>query len=189
MAIVTPAAVSPKMPSVRASSRMPSTISSSVTAPQRAAGLPDHVERVVAVGRVADRERLGDRVGPHRVHVVDAVGERRGDRRAAGGLRARHAHLGCLVEQADLVQLVEALVDLGEQRAARDRHDHVVGRLPAELLGGLVGERLRALGVERAHVHVHERPRVLGRELRAEAVDVVVVAVDGDDVAAVHRRW
>ena len=93
----------------------------------------------------------------------------------------------CLVEQADLVQLLEALVDLREQRAARDRHDHVVGRLPAELLGGLVRERLRALGVERPHVDVHERPRVLGRELRAQAVDVVVVAVDGDDVAAVDR--
>ena len=63
------------------------------------------------------------------------------------------------------------------------------GDLPAELLGRLVRERLRALGVERAHVHVHERPRVLGRELRAEPVHVVVVAVDRDDVAAVHRRW
>ena len=111
----------------------------------------------------------------------------RRDRRAPERLRARHAQLRLLVEQPDLVQLVEALADLGEQRAAGDRHDDVVGRLPAELLGGLERERLRALGVVRAHVDVHERPRVRARELRAQPVDVVVVAVDGDDVAAVHR--
>ena len=66
-------------------------------------------------------------------------------------------------------------------------HDDVVGRLPAELLGGLERERLRALGVVRAHVDVHERPLVHAGELGAQAVDVVVVAVDRDDVAAVDR--
>ena len=46
-------------------------------------------------------------------------------------------------------------------------------------------ERLRALGVVGAQVHVHERPRMLAGELGAEPVDVVVVAVDRDQVGAV----
>ena len=37
-----------------------------------AAGLVHHLERVVAVGRVADGERLGDRVGLHRPDDVGA---------------------------------------------------------------------------------------------------------------------
>ena len=86
------------------------------------------------------------------------------------------------------MQLLEALLDLGEQRAARDRDDHVVGCLPSELLRGLERERLRTLGVERPHVDVDERPLVQPGELRAEAVDVVVVAFDRDEVAAVDRR-
>ena len=63
----------------------------------------------------------------------------------------------------------------------------MVGHFPAELLRGLERQRLRTLGVERAHVHVDERPRVRARELGAQAVDGVVVAVDGDHVAAVDR--
>jgi hypothetical protein len=83
------------------------------------------------------------------------------------------------------VQLLEALLDLGEQRSTRGGHDHVIGDLPTELLGGLERERLGALGVERAHVHVHERPLVDAGELGAQPVDVVVVAFDRDDVAAI----
>ena len=53
---------------------------------------------------------------------------------------------------------------------------HVVGQAPAELLGGLEAERLGALGVVGAHVHVHERPRQRLGDLAAQAVHVVVVA-------------
>jgi hypothetical protein len=60
-----------------------------------------------------------------------------------------------------------------------------VGQLPAELLGDLEGQRLGALGVVRAHVDVDERPVALARQLGAQAVDVVVVAVDRDEVRAV----
>ena len=86
------------------------------------------------------------------------------------------------------MQLLETLLDLGEQRSARDRHDDMVGGLPSELLGGLEREGLRSLRVVGPHVDVHERPLVQPGELRAQAVDVVVVAVDGNDVAAVDRR-
>ena len=49
------------------------------------------------------------------------------------------------VMRPELEPLREALGDLRVQRAGGDRRDDAVGRLPAELLGDLVGERLRAL--------------------------------------------
>ncbi len=85
------------------------------------------------------------------------------------------------------MQLVEPLVDLGEQRPARGRHHYMVRHLPTELLGRLERERLAAFGVVRPHVDVDERPLVDAGELRAQPVHVVVVAVDRDDVAAVYR--
>jgi hypothetical protein len=78
-------------------------------------------------------------------------------------------------------------VDLGEHRARGDRRHDDVGELPPELLGDLEAQRLRALGVVRAEVHVHERPVELERELDAEARAVVVAAVDRVDLRAVHR--
>ena len=62
--------------------------------------------------------------------------------------------------------------------------DHV-GRPPAERLGDLVGERLGALGVERAEVDVDEAPAGLVGDLEAQPVDVVVGAVDRHDRRAV----
>ena len=76
-------------------------------------------------------------------------------------------------------------MDLGQQGAARDRDDDVIGQAPAELFGGLEPERLRALRVVRPHVHVHERPGERLRDLGAEPIDVVVVALHGDDLGAV----
>src|SRR5664279_5009386 len=58
----------------------------------------------------------------------------------------------------------------------------------AELLGHLVPQRLGPLGVVRTHIGVHERPALLlAGDLRGEPVDVVVVALHGDQRAAVHR--
>ena len=85
------------------------------------------------------------------------------------------------VDEADLAQLAEALVDLRDQRAGGDRGDDGVGQLPAELLGDLERERLRALGVVRAEADVDERPVELERELDGEPAAVVVRAVDGVD--------
>ena len=63
------------------------------------------------------------------------------------------------------------------------------GQPPPELLGDLEAQRLGALRVVRADVDVDERPvLVLGRQLGGEPVDVVVVAVDGQQRAAVHGR-
>src|SRR5437660_5703009 len=93
-----------------------------------------------------------------------------------------------LFRSPDLEPLGEPPRDLREQRARRDRSDHTVGHLEAELLGGLERERLRTLRVVRAHVDVHERPVVLAGELRAETVHIVVVAAHRDQVRPVHAR-
>ena len=68
----------------------------------------------------------------------------------------------------------ERLVQLRVERAGGDRRDDHVGRLPAELLGDLVRERLRALGVVAAQADVDEAPVELERELDRQPVAVVV---------------
>ncbi len=57
----------------------------------RAAAAARQLERVRAVGGVADRQRLGDRVRLDRPADVLAGGERARHRRAALGLGAVHA--------------------------------------------------------------------------------------------------
>jgi hypothetical protein len=52
---------------------------------------------------------------------------------------------------------------------------------PAKLLGDLESQRLRAFGVVRAEVDVHESPAVPVCHLRAQPVHIVVVARDRQD--------
>ena len=165
---MTPPAVSVKIPVVSASRRIPSRISSSVTESIAAAGAARLLERVGAVGRVADREALGDRLRALRLADVPAFGEGGRDRAAALRLGAVEDRLLAL-DQAEVEPLLEAAAELGEQRARGDRADDPVGQLPAELLDGLVGERLRALGVVGAQVDVDEGPGPRLGELRCRA--------------------
>ncbi|OLL73183.1 ComEC/Rec2-related protein [Pseudonocardia sp. Ae168_Ps1] len=153
----------------------------------RATGAAHRVQDVRTVGRVADRQRAGDGVRLLRLDPVVAGLEGRRDRGAAGGLRAEH-RVRRRLDQAQLAQLGEALVDLRELRAGRDRDDDLLRQPPAELLGDLEAQGLGALGVVGADVDVHERPvLVLGGQLGGEPVDVVVVAVDREQGAPVHR--
>ena len=93
--------------------------------------------------------------------------------------------LVCAVSrEADRLELVEALVHARGERPAGRRHDDVVGRVPAELLDDLVGERLRALRVERAQGDVGELQAARFRQLAAGAVGFVVVAVELADLGA-----
>ena len=71
-AVVTPPAVSVKMPSVSASSWMPETISTSETSSAQPPVGADHLGGGGAVGGVADGERAGDGVGLLRLDVVAA---------------------------------------------------------------------------------------------------------------------
>src|SRR5439155_26246980 len=68
---------------------------------------------------------------------------------------------------------------------AGHRHDDVLGRAPAELLGDLEAHRLGALGVVGPQVDVHEAPAILEGDLRTQAVHLVVGAADADDLRPV----
>ena len=73
----------------------------------RPAGAAGDVEREHAVGRIADRERLGDRLGPHRPADLVARRERLGHRAAALGLGAVEGRQRAL-DQAEVEPLLEA---------------------------------------------------------------------------------
>ena len=143
-------------------------------------------DRELPVGGAADRERARDRARPHRPHLRAA---RRTRSRPASSPRPgrRSAAATFAVDEPELEQLAEALVQLREHRARRDRRDDGVRQLPAELLGDLERDRLRALGVVRAELDVDERPVELERQLDREPRAVVVAAVDGVDRRAVDR--
>ena len=73
-----------------------------------------------------------------------------------------------------------------DQRAAGHGHDNVVRQRPTQLLGDFEAVRLRAFGVVRAQIHVDQAPLKTVGDLRAETIDVVVVAVDAHDARAVN---
>src|SRR5579863_15572 len=124
-----------------------------------AAGFADDARGVEAVGGVADGERAGDGVGALRLDDVSVVLDGFGDGGAAGGLRAEEADL-LVRDEAERDEFVERLADLGDERAAGHGDDNIVGQAPAELLGDLKADGLRAFGVVRAEVHVDEAPVV-----------------------------
>ena len=151
-----------------------------------ASARPRGADREVAVRRVADGER-GD--AGHGLDARDAavVGERRGDRarpERLGGEHPRHRLGG----EARLGHLGEALCQLREQRAAGRRADHRVRQLPAELLGDLEGDRLRALARIGVQVPADEAPGEEPAELELEAAAVVVRAGDREDARAGMAR-
>ena len=88
-------------------------------------------------------------------------------------------------DEAEVDEFVEGFADLANERAAGHWYNDVVGETPAELFGDLVAYGLRAFGVVGAKVYVDEAPRVFVGDLGAEAVDVVVVAVDADETRTV----
>src|SRR3990172_4611528 len=153
----------------------------------RAARLLERLEGIVAVRRVADGKRFRDGVrllgtdgeAPALPGVVYG--------RAAEGLDTAHAG-GVPVDEAKPGELLDPLVYLREEGTAGQRHDTVVRRTPAQLLADFVAERLAALGVVGPHVDVYERPGILIAELAAEAVDIVVAALHGDERRAIDSR-
>ena len=145
VAMVTPPAVSAKMPSVRASRPMASITSSSVTAAheppvrrmtssayQPSAGLPMASDLAIVLGLTGRMASV-----PWRKAVAT------GEQPSAWAPETRTA--GSSGSRPDLAELGEPLGHLGQLAARADGDHDVVGRLPAELLGDLEGERLGAL--------------------------------------------
>ena len=106
----------------------------------RAAGAPDDVQHVRAVGRVADRERLGDGVRLDRPDDVVARLERRGDRRAAGRLGAEDP-VRRVLDQAERDQLARSPCRPWSA-ASRTRS----GRRPAPAAASRAARRSRSRG-------------------------------------------
>src|SRR5206468_12003173 len=132
------------------------------------ATLLDELRGEVAVGRVADREALADRVRLADRLVPFAAGlDAIADRVATSRLRAVHLRRHRLIDEAGRVEFGERFVNLANQSAAGHRADDVLREAPAEVFGDLEAEGLRAFGVERPEVDVHESPAVLERDLRA----------------------
>ena len=187
---VTPPAVSANTPVVRASSRMPSRISSSSTA-----AIAPPVVRTAssAYGPSAGLPMLSDFAMPVGLTGIDLVDARRRTRsRSASSPPTAHRtpSTATASTRPAAIEFLERLVDLRQHRAGRHRRDVLPGQPPAELLGHLVAERLRSLGVVRPDVDVDEAGLLelvgLG-QLGAQPVDVVVGALDADERAAVDR--
>ena len=85
------------------------------------------------------------------------------------------------------LHFMEALPDLGQERAGRHRNDHLVRRAPAELLDGLERQRLRAFRIVGANIDIHKGPAMFAGDLAAEAIDVVVIAFDLDHVRLIDQ--
>ena len=185
-ASVVPPAGSVKMPSVWAISWTASRISLSVAiAPDPplartalstwnpSAGLPIAIERAIVFGFTGS--------GNSRSSF-----ERVDDRRAAGRLRGMDRRQ-IAFDEPDFAKLAEPARDARQQRAAGHRRHDVPRKLPPELFGDFEAVGLRAFGVIAAQIDVRESPAVLLRNLRAQPVHIVVVALDGDDLRVVDR--
>src|SRR5262249_48668083 len=115
--------------------------------------------------------------------LARAVEDRARDRPTA--LRLGNADLGLGgPRQPNLLQLEQALVHARGERATGSGDDEVIGRLPTELLDDLVGDRLRALGVDGPQGDVGELDAAGDRQLTAGSVGLVVVAVQLADGGA-----
>ena len=99
-------------------------------------------------------------------------------------MRAEELHL-LWFYPAKMGEFAESFGDFSDQRAAGHWDDYVVGEFPPELFGNFVAVGLGAFGVVGAQVYVDESPAKLVGDLGAEAVDVVVVAVNAHDARAV----
>ncbi len=146
----------------------------------------DHLCCGGAVGWIADGERAGDGVGALGLDVVGTVFDGDRDGRAACGLGTEEADW-LFFDEAEVDEFVEGLANFADERAAGHGDDDVVGETPAELLGDLVAYGLGAFGVVGAEIYVDEAPGVFVGDLGAEAVDVVVVAVDADEARTVYQ--
>ena len=95
---------------------------------------------------------------------------------------------GLLAEDADFDEFLVGLVNLGEERTAGHRDDGVARELPAKLLGDLETHAFGSLRVVGSQVHIDETPAVFAGDLGAQAVHLIVGALDADDLCAIDKR-
>src|SRR6266481_2010913 len=151
-----------------------------------AAGFADQFHGKGAVGRIADGQRACDGIRLLWLEAREVALHAIGNGRAARGLRAEKLHR-LRLDPSERDQFAERLCDLGDERTAGHRHDDVIRQGPAKLFGDFVAVRFRAFGIVRAQIHVDEAPLKAVGDLRAKAIDVIIVAVDAHDARSVNR--
>ena len=82
---------------------------------------------------------------------------------------------------------MQALPDLGQERAGGHRNDHLIGGLPSQLLYGFKGKGLGAFRIVGADVDIHKRPSMFAGNFTAEPVHIVVVAFHFHDGRLVNQ--
>ena len=150
------------------------------------AGLANGARSVEAVGGIADSERAGNgiraaaaRSRPVAFLTALAMGEQ--------PVACAPKNLtGLSSTRPSATNSSNALRILVMSEPPAMGHDYVVRETPAELLGDFKANCLGAFGIEGAQVDVDETPVVAIGDLRAETIDVVVVAVDADQRRAVN---
>src|SRR5271165_409956 len=152
-----------------------------------ASAVADAACRVDAVRGIADCQRTGNCRWPLRLNVIGAGLHSSRDGRTAGGLRAKEAHFPFL-DESERDQFLEGLANFRDERAAGHGYHHVVGQPPAKLLGDLKTHGLRAFRIVGTQIYIDEAPVVAVGDLRAETVDMVVVAVDADQLGPINLR-
>ena len=147
----------------------------------KAVGLADGHEGLIGVARHADGDGVGDGVLLHRLPglvlldgTVDGV--------AAGGLGGDEPWQ--LVDEADGVQVLQALPHARDRAAVADGDGQIIGHFPVQLLGDLERDGLLALGEVRVDGRVAVVPAPLFDGLGRHLEGLLVVALDGDDVRA-----
>jgi hypothetical protein len=93
------------------------------------AGLFDRVNDVVAICRIANRDRTRNRVGLYRNYHIRALMKRIDDRSASSGLRRVNLATGIL-HQSHFGELLERLGELGQNGSTRRGNHDVFRKLP-----------------------------------------------------------
>src|SRR4030043_2264454 len=81
-------------------------------------------------------------------------------------------------DKAQHGELLQPLPYSGKEQPRTSRRDYAGGCAPAELLRNLVTQSLAALRIVRPEVNVDESPVVLGYQLAAESIDIVIASLD-----------
>ena len=141
--------------------------------------------RVVAIGRIPDSERFRDRIGFYRTNLSRAAAHGINDGVASGGLRSIKAGTFGFTDKTHALKLLQAFVDFADHGAACHRNDDRIRRMPAQRLGHLVSDRLRAFRIVRTKVHIDEAPGIPIHDLTAQPIDRVVITFHSDEARAV----
>ena len=147
--------------------------------------LADGHERFIGVARHADSDGVGQRVLLHWLPRL-IFRDRAVDRVAALGLRGDQAREP--VDEANGVEILQALPDARDRAAVADGDGEIVWHVPVELFGNLKRDGLLALGEIRVDGRIAVVPAPLVNGLFRQLERLFIVTLDGDDVCTERHQ-